>query len=733
MRQVRDSDQPARRGWDPRRWAVAMVCAAVLALTGAALAATGDVEYGECLTGDATNAPPCVATAGATADGTNSGLASPFRVAVSPDGRSVYVLARGDDAVAHFQRATNGDLEYVGCLSANTAAVGACSLIVGASANGTDSGMNNPNDLAISPDGLSLYVASSGDDAVAHFARDAETGGLIYKGCLTSDSSVPPCAEIAGSTPGGANLSLESLQSVEVSPDGSSVYALSYGAASVTHLSRASDGALTFESCVGADSASPCEKIPGHAANATDTGFASLTHLAISPDGSSAYTADDADESVGIFSLDPTDGSPAFVECLTGETAITNCTPIPGATANGAGTGMRSLVHASVSPDGRSVFVSSDSDEAVTHFDRASNGGLEFAGCISGDTNSTNCTPLPGATPGAADSGLDFTVWAEPSPDGHSVYALGASDDALVTLERDPAARTLTFKRCLSAETESDSPCDLIAGATSMGTGTGFDSARGLAISPDGSSIYAAAFISDSVAAFDREPDTLAPTTEITAGPDAGSTTNSSSLTFEFESTASDLAAIECETAAASAAAFDTCTSPLEITSLADGTHTFSVRATDIQGNIEDPAVSREFTVDTTAPALKILGKKLKVRVKRKKGKQAGTAKARLRCPRSELSGPCRGKLVLKSARKLPKSLLKPGKKGKTRVRYAAKKFRVKPGKKGSVKLKLKGKKLKAALRSKKARKVQLTTRVRDRVDNGATVKRKAKLKIVRK
>ncbi len=49
-------------------------------------------------------------------------------------------------------------------------------------------------------------------------------------------------------------------------------------------------------------------------------------------------------------------------------------------------------------------------------------------------------------------------------------------------------------------------------------------------------------------------------------------------------------------------AAFAACTSPHSPGTLTQGSHTFEVRATDNQGNVDPTAASQTFTIDTSAP-----------------------------------------------------------------------------------------------------------------------------------
>ena len=135
-------------------------------------------------------------------------------VAVSPDGKSAYVASRISEAVAVFDRTSNGRLiqkpEPVGCISEDGA--GPC-------IDGT--ALDIANSVAVSPDGLSVYVTSRLSNAVAVFDR-ATNGTLAQKpgtaGCIRDGASGRRC--VAGAALAGAS-------SVAVSPDGLSVYVTS--------------------------------------------------------------------------------------------------------------------------------------------------------------------------------------------------------------------------------------------------------------------------------------------------------------------------------------------------------------------------------------------------------------------------------------------------------------------------------------------------------------------------
>jgi len=100
-------------------------------------------------------------------------------------------------------------------------------------------------------------------------------------------------------------------------------------------------------------------------------------------------------------------------------------------------------------------------------------------------------------------------------------------------------------------------------------------------------------------------PDTTAPDTYITSGP-AG-TTKSVSAAFEFSSNEAG-SSFECRLDGPGAAtgSWTACSSLKGYSGLADGTYTFSVRATDAAGNTDSTPATRSWTVDTVPPAVSI-------------------------------------------------------------------------------------------------------------------------------
>jgi hypothetical protein len=101
--------------------------------------------------------------------------------------------------------------------------------------------------------------------------------------------------------------------------------------------------------------------------------------------------------------------------------------------------------------------------------------------------------------------------------------------------------------------------------------------------------------------------ETSAPDTVITSGPTGA--TGSASPFFGFDSTKPG-STFECKLDGPGSAtgSYAACTSPRAYASLADGSYTFSVRATDGLGTPDASPATRSFTVDTTAPDTTITG-----------------------------------------------------------------------------------------------------------------------------
>lgn len=118
---------------------------------------------------------------------------------------------------------------------------------------------------------------------------------------------------------------------------------------------------------------------------------------------------------------------------------------------------------------------------------------------------------------------------------------------------------------------------------------------------PDGPvTITATAFDAAGLSAVDSSTVTLdrtAPDTIIDTGPSGTVTSSSASFTFHATETGSTLAC------SLDGAAYTTCASPAALSQLANGSHTFAIRATDAAGNVDPTPASRTWTVDAPTSA----------------------------------------------------------------------------------------------------------------------------------
>jgi len=145
-----------------------------------------------------------------------------------------------------------------------------------------------------------------------------------------------------------------------------------------------------------------------------------------------------------------------------------------------------------VAPDGTDVYVGAGA--GIAHFRRASDGSLTYANCV--DTGSSpfdRCPPAsapPDANGALSANAINLAI----SPDGKHVYAVSWVD-ALLWWARDPVSGNLTWGGCRDASDESatNGRCGT---ATTIAGGNfpagSMDFSQGIAVTPDGQTIYIA-------------------------------------------------------------------------------------------------------------------------------------------------------------------------------------------------------------------------------------------------
>lgn len=282
-------------------------------------------------------------------------------IAVTADGRSVYVGTTG--GVAVFRRSQRvGALRETGCVGGKACAV-------------VRSVLSSVNEVLVSRDGKSVYVASSNRNAsaVAVFARAAK-GKLTQlpgaAGCLNSDGS-EGCAPVRGPGIGCCGMAL--------SPDSKNLYASATRAGSMglAIFSRDADagGALTqmpgASGCLDTDGSDGCaqvalrgdlpENVPGDIAVSPNGRDLYLSHESIF-EGAEGALCGAEDDFLALFHRNATGALGPLVRDI--------------GTCGGSGLVM--------SPDGKTVYtLAGGFGDLVTLYARnRATGLLSEAGCV---------------------------------------------------------------------------------------------------------------------------------------------------------------------------------------------------------------------------------------------------------------------------------------------------------------------------------------------------------------
>lgn len=539
-------------------WTLGTVLATVLCLVMAESAsALGQITFGGCVSGDG--------SAGACADVDGNPIDGPQSAAISPDGNHLYAVGQTGNSVAVFGRAPQGQLAYAGCVS-NDGSGGACADVPG-------NVMVGPDDVVVSPDGASVYVADFSSGTIVAFDRRAG-GEIVYDGCFGNDSVNGICTDVPG-TP------LDAVSSLTVSPDGGSVYAT--GSGDVAVFGRDAGGNLSYTGCVSDNGTGGlCADVPGQPLGSTQ-------EAALSPDGATLYVAS-MPGTASVFDRSP-DGAITFAGCVSDDAGNTGCANPPGNPLSGAD-------DIEVSPDGNGVYVTGLSSHAVAVFGRAGGGQITYEGCVSDDGSGGLCGDLP-------DGVLLQPDALAISADGGSVYVSASFSNSVAVLDR-AAGGQLTFGGCVSDD-GTGGKCADVPGSTMGGVSD-------LAISPDDGSVYVTEFGKDAVDHFFRK---TRPETTIETGPREGDAVAQANPQFTFSSDQSG-ATFECSV---DGGQFAACTSGAPISRVADGAHTLAVRA--ISGGDADASpAERRFRVDTTGPLARFTkAPKRKVRTAKRKAK----------------------------------------------------------------------------------------------------------------
>jgi DNA-binding beta-propeller fold protein YncE len=503
------------RRLDTRRLAAAAALSLLALLAPAPATAApapllGGVEEDACVA--ATAAGGCV-----PAPGLGGGGPTRRALLASPDGRNVYYTAGTSNIVASLARdPATGRLAPVpdGPSTGDEACVGDGDPASGAAGAGgcvPARALANPTALAISPDGLHVYVASGGHDAIAILARDPATGALrpiaddpgtaVHEDCLASQAS----AAANGCVPLTTGRGLDDPVALAISRDGRHLYvaAADPAATAIGVLLRTpSTGriqAIPNDPSTGAIDG--CVAAAGGGGSCAAGNVAPVpTALAMAPDGSALYmaSANGPVSMIAAYARDPQDG--ALSTPANGFRCVQDDDRTLVFTGCGAVRNLTNPLALAVSPDGRSLYAvvagSNTAAEAAgvtaidlpipTAFAQVAGGCISRTGSIDPATSQPDCALGPG---------LNAPTSVAVSPDGLHVYAGAEESNALTAYARDAASGALTplpdhpatagLESCLAAGAVETAGCrgaSLLAGP------------RALALSPDGAQLYAGGF-----------------------------------------------------------------------------------------------------------------------------------------------------------------------------------------------------------------------------------------------
>jgi WD40 repeat protein len=403
---------------------------------------SGAISFISCLTGDKF-VDDCTQLPGATSNAPEAPVSHPTAAAISPDGRSLYLVS-GDfhaSVVARFSRdPLSGALAYEGCLTgdlgAGPAGPAGCLALPGATREGFGSGLYEASGVAVSADGRRVYVTAAGDGSVAVFDRDP-AGGLSFLECVSSNPRASGCVR----TPGGNDV-LEGLGAPVFSPDGRYLYAAASRDGTVVAFALGGTDTIRFAGCVTArDDAKPCR--PGRHPDGPVAALSNPTDIAGSADGRFLYVSSTYGTIVAL-KRNRASGALSAVSCVSSEAEDRGrCTGVPairrtrGAHHASLLTGVRAPL---LSANGKTILAPVRTIDGIARFHRnPKSGALSFRGCATGNLQLSTarkgpCQPLPNATRNGTDSGFYKTTALIPAPGG-LLYA-AASGDATVSLLR---------------------------------------------------------------------------------------------------------------------------------------------------------------------------------------------------------------------------------------------------------------------------------------------------------
>ncbi len=393
-------------------------------------------------------------------------------IAVSPDGRNVYVAASRSDAIVVFRRDRR-----TGALSQARGRAG-CIAAGGGSSCATAIGLDGPNSVAVSPDGRNVYATSRASSSIAAFRRNRKTGALMQlpptsAGCFSA-LPIPGCA--AGRALAGADV-------VAVSPDGASVYAGSFFGNAVAVFSRDASAGGTLGQAAGS---AGCIAEAGGEGCATAIALGAVEGLAVSRDGASVLAASAVSNALAVLTRDPASGALSQAGDGSGciAAALAGCA---------AGRQLEGANAVATSPGNGVVYVTSLLANSLTVFQpTTASAGLTQKGGTAG------CVVWLRSVGCGFGQAMSAPEGVAVSPDGRSVYVASFRTGALDVFDRNRETGSVAQKPgtagCLARKSE-----PICARGRALG------GVSSIAVSPDSRFVYTTSFFSNAVDVFRRQ------------------------------------------------------------------------------------------------------------------------------------------------------------------------------------------------------------------------------------
>lgn len=375
-------------------------------------------------------------------EGGITSLAQPSAIVISPDDGHAYVASESGDRILHFTRDASGSLVFVSAYAGNDPALATARL-------------DGPTDLRISGDGQFLYAAAHAGNAVLVFQRGAD-GALTWVHSQANN--------VADETAtGGTVRGLDGARAIALSPDDGHLYVASAASDAVAVFARdATTGRLRF-----------LEAEVDGVDDATDAGGAPVAldqpaAIVVSPDGGQVYVASRFGNALQTFQRDAA-GLLSFVSAhRDGQLGIE---------------GLGGAAGLAITPDGKHLYVASESDNALALFDRGSEGTLVQRKVWTKGAGGIN--------------GLGGAQAVMLSRDGSELYVAGFGDHSVTAFARITA----------DAVGPGRAEGDLQRKQTLFDGDPGLDRLAGpvaLAVSHDDRNVYVAANIDNAIVRFRR-------------------------------------------------------------------------------------------------------------------------------------------------------------------------------------------------------------------------------------